>query len=78
VIERPGALDEITVKVEIRPESFSDKMSDMQNLRDRIGRAIYAITGLQMNIELVQPQTLERFEGKAKRVMDMRKLHKPA
>jgi len=78
VIERPGALDEITVKVEIRPENFSDKMSDMQNLRDRIGRAIYAITGLQMNIELVQPQTLERFEGKAKRVMDMRKLNKPS
>ncbi|MDD5704621.1 MAG: phenylacetate--CoA ligase [Kiritimatiellae bacterium] len=72
-IARPGALDEATVHVEIRPETFSDSMSEMQALRDRIGRAIQAVTGLGMHIELVGPQTLERFEGKAKRVLDRRK-----
>jgi phenylacetate-CoA ligase len=73
-IDRPGALDEITVRVEVNPQNFSDSMRQMQALRDRIGRAIQAITGLSMTIDLVTPQTLERFEGKAKRVIDRRKL----
>jgi phenylacetate-CoA ligase len=73
-IDRPGALDEVTVHVEINPQMFSDSMSQMQGLRDHIGRAIQAITGLGMTIDLVGPQTLERFEGKAKRVLDRRKL----
>jgi len=71
-LERPGALDEVTVHVEIRSQDFSDKMSQMQALREKIGRAIQAITGLQMHINLVEPQTLARFEGKAQRVMDRR------
>jgi phenylacetate-CoA ligase len=71
-IDRPGALDEVTVRVEVSPTMFSDSMRQMQGLRDRIGRAIHAITGLGMTIDLVGPQTLERFEGKAKRVLDRR------
>jgi phenylacetate-CoA ligase len=72
-VARPGALDEVTVHVEVRPQDFSDKMSGMQVLRDRISKAIHAITGLQMTVDLVEPQTLERFTGKAKRVIDHRK-----
>ena len=74
-IDRPGALDEVTVRVEVSPQMFSDSMRQMQALRDRIGRTIQAITGLGMTIDLVGPRTLERFEGKAKRVIDRRKLH---
>jgi phenylacetate-CoA ligase len=73
-VDRPAALDEVTVHVEIRPQDFSDKMSQMQALRDRIGRAIHAVTGLQMRVNLVEPQTLARPEGKAKRVTDRRKM----
>ncbi len=73
-IERPGTLDEATVHVEISPAIFSDRMKDLQALRDRIGRAIQGITGLTMTIDLVGPQTLERFEGKARRVLDHRRL----
>jgi len=72
-IDRPGALDEVTVHVEVRAEDFSDRMSRMQRLHDEIARAINAITGIQMNVHLVQPQTLERFAGKAKRVLDKRR-----
>jgi len=71
-IERPGALDEITVRVEMSPQTFSDKLSDIQRLHDRIAQAINAVTGLQMRIELVEPQSLARFEGKARRVFDKR------
>ena len=73
-LSRPGNLDEAVVKVEIRPENFSDKMDEMHRMRDRIGREIAAITGLHFMVELVEPNTLERFTGKAKRVIDHRNL----
>ena len=71
-VERPGALDEVTVRVEIRPQDFSDQMSKMQALRERLERKIHGVTGLHMRVELVEPQTLERSMGKAKRVIDRR------
>jgi phenylacetate-CoA ligase len=72
VVDRPGNLDEITVRVEIRPQDFSDEMRQMQALRQRIDREIHSITGIRATIELIPPQTLERFIGKAKRVVDNR------
>ena len=74
-LSRPGNLDEAAIKVEIRQQDFSDKMEAMHKLRDRIAREVSAITGLHFNIELVEPNTLERFTGKAKRVIDNRKLN---
>lgn len=71
-VTRPGTLDEVTVRVEVRPESFSDKMSQMQHLRDQIDRRIHAVAGIRATIELVAPQTIERSVGKAKRVIDNR------
>ena len=72
-ISRPGSLDEAIVKVEVRPESFSDEMRRMVELRDRIDREIQAVTGVRMRVELVAPNTLERSAGKAQRVLDHRK-----
>jgi len=74
VVERPGRLDQMTVRVEVRPEIFSDEMREMQLLRDRIDREIQAVTGIRAKVELVAPQSLERFAGKAKRVIDRRRL----
>ncbi len=71
-IDRPGTLDEVTVRVEVRPESFSDKMSLMQGLHDRIDREIQSITGIRAKVELAAPQSIERSVGKAKRVIDHR------
>ena len=72
-VDRPGAMDEVTVHVEVRPQDFSDKMSQMQALRDRIDREIQSVTGIRMRVKMVEPQTLERFVGKAKRVVDRRR-----
>ena len=72
VIERPGALDEVTVRVEMRPEIFSDRMSQLQVLKERLVREIGTVAGIRAKVELVSPQTLERSPGKAKRVLDMR------
>ena len=73
-IDRPGAMDEMTVNVEILPEYFSDKMSDMKEISQKIGDAIKSVTGVRAKLNLVQYATLERFLGKAKRVIDKRKL----
>jgi phenylacetate-CoA ligase len=66
-------LDEAVVRVEIRPQDFSDKMSQMQALRERIEHEIMCITGVRMHVELIDPMTLERSVGKAKRVIDHRR-----
>jgi phenylacetate-CoA ligase len=71
-VTRPGNLDEVTIRVEVQPESFSDEMRIMQDLRMRIDRQVQSITGIRARIELVAPKTLERFQGKAKRVIDHR------
>lgn len=71
-VSRPGNLDKLRVSVEVRPQDFSDKVSQMQELRDRIGHEIHSITGIRADIELVEPQTLERSVGKARRVIDHR------
>jgi phenylacetate-CoA ligase len=67
-------MDEITVHIEIKPDMFSDSMIEMHKTKREIGAAIHSITGLNMNIDLVSPNTLKRFEGKAKRVVDHRNL----
>jgi phenylacetate-CoA ligase len=72
-VDRPGVMDEITVHVEMRPQDFSDKMSQVQALCNRIDREIHSITGIRVKVNLVEPQTLERSAGKAKRVIDHRR-----
>jgi phenylacetate-CoA ligase len=74
VVDRPDRKDEATVKVEMTEESFSSSMKEMQELKDKIDRAIQSTTGLRMNIELVSPNSLERFIGKAQRVIDLREM----
>ena len=72
-VDRPDRKDVVSVKVEMTEDSFSSSMKEMQELKDRIDRAIQGMTGLRMNIELVSPNSLERFVGKAQRVVDHRK-----
>ena len=74
VVSRPAALAEVTVHIEMNPGMFSDSMREMQSIRASIAQAIASITGLHMHINLVQPNTLERFEGKSRRVKDLRNL----
>ncbi|WP_295389735.1 phenylacetate--CoA ligase family protein [uncultured Thiodictyon sp.] len=73
-VDRPGTLDQVTVKVEIRPELFSDRMDRMQALRERIAREIHTVAGIRAEVDLVEPRRIERFAGKAKRVLDRRSL----
>ncbi len=73
-LSRPGLADVAKVSVEMSPGLFSDKLSNLQGLHDRIVAEIRAITGLSMEVQLVEPRSLERATGKATRVIDRRKL----
>jgi phenylacetate-CoA ligase len=72
-VDRPDRKDIVSVKVEMTEQSFSSSMKEMQELKEKIDRAIQTNTGLRMNIELVSPNSLERFVGKARHVIDRRK-----
>lgn len=71
-VSRPATLDEVAVKVEVQREFFSDRMDQMQELHGRICKEIHTVAGIRAKVELVEPKTLERFTGKAKRVVDNR------
>jgi phenylacetate-CoA ligase len=71
---RPNNLDQATVKVEMSPQIFSDRMNEMQIMKEKIDREIQSITGIRFKVELVAPNTIERSTGKAKRVIDHRNL----
>ena len=73
-VTRPGTMDEITVHVELKPEGMADSISEMNAIRDKIISSIASVAGIHVKISLEQPNTLERFEGKSKRVKDMRVL----
>jgi len=73
-VDRPGTLDRVRVQVEIRPEIFSDRMDHMQALRESIAREIHTLAAIRAEVELVEPRSIERFAGKAKRVVDRRNL----
>ncbi|HOV33364.1 MAG TPA: phenylacetate--CoA ligase, partial [Candidatus Hydrogenedens sp.] len=64
-VTRPNTMDEISVKVELQPGFISDKMSEMQSLRDRVLRKIHETTGIHINVELLPPNALERSTGKS-------------
>jgi len=76
-VTRPGALDAVTVHVEMSAALFSDSMARLQETRRRLAHAIQSVAGIGVAINLVEPQTLERFEGKARRVVDRRNLSDP-
>ena len=73
-VARPSTMDEVTVHVELKPGSMADSISELNAIRDRVVAKIAGITGLHMRVSLEQPNTLERFEGKSKRVKDLRNL----
>lgn len=74
IVERIGALDEVTVLVEVSEAIFFDEMKKQSELVDLIKRRLSSELGISVNVKLVEKKTLERFEGKAKRVIDKRKL----
>ena len=73
VVDRPGALDTFVVKVELSEKAAKDPKLDANALKNGIGKQIHIVTGISADVEIVKPGELPRTEGKAKRVLDLRK-----
>jgi phenylacetate-CoA ligase len=72
ILTRQGGLDQITVEVEVTPEAFTDKISDLEILQKKIGQAIENIINIRVAVKLVEPNSIPRSQGKAKRLIDKR------
>ncbi len=72
ILTRKDNLDQITIQVEVTEKYFSDKISELQSLRQRLAHAVEQIIGIRAELQLVEPRTLARSEGKLARVSDRR------
>ena len=72
VLYTEKGMDNIEVDVEVSEKFFSDKVSSMEELQKKLSSAIEHTIGLRVKVKLVAPQTIQRSEGKAKRVIDRR------
>jgi len=73
VVDRQGALDDVEVRVEVSEAIFSDELKVMSALSDHIAARMRATLGISAKITLVEPDSIERSAGKARRVVDRRK-----
>ena len=73
LVERKNRLDVMTITVELIDDRLLDSYGQLSELENRIKTRLKSQLGLATQIRLVAPNSLQRFEGKAKRVTDLRK-----
>jgi phenylacetate-CoA ligase len=71
-VYKKGYLDKIEVDVELVDANTLDSFSLLESLTQRVKEKLREVLGIDAKISLLEPRSLERFEGKAKRVVDMR------
>jgi phenylacetate-CoA ligase len=71
-VDRVNYLDELTIDVEMKKETFSGELADLARIQKRVTSALHDVLGIRTIVKLVEPGSLPRFEGKAKRVVDRR------
>lgn len=74
LVDREGSMDTLTVEVEMSEATFSDEMRVLMHFERRLEADLKAALGIQATCVLVNPRTIERSEGKAKRVIDRREI----
>jgi phenylacetate-CoA ligase len=72
VVDRAGNLDTLEVLVEMTDRFFSDQIKVIEETEKKIMREIEGVLGVSAKVRLVEPKSIERSEGKAKRVLDKR------
>lgn len=73
VVDRKNHSDMLTIKVEVEAEAMMDSYGALEKLDASLREKMHMMLGLDAKIQLVSPNTLQRFEGKAKRVTDLRR-----
>ena len=74
IVDRVNNLDTLEIHVEVKENFFADEIKGLEKLSQKIAHAVNQALGLNAKIKIVEPQSLQRFEGKAVHVIDKRKL----
>ena len=72
IVDRENNLDVLTVMVEVDEKYFSDEIRKLDSLKNKVGAVLKQALGVSVRVKLVEPKTIQRSEGKAKRVIDNR------
>ncbi|MBO4972154.1 MAG: phenylacetate--CoA ligase [Clostridia bacterium] len=72
VLEREGYMDRMTIKVELAKST--DSFSELERIASGVRNKLRVVLGLDAKVKLESPNTLQRFEGKAKRIKDLRNI----
>lgn len=73
IVERINNLDTLEVWVEAKEGLFTDAIKSLEKVEKHITSELFSLLGLHVKVKLVEPKTIERSEGKAKRIIDKRK-----
>ena len=73
IVDRINNLDTVEVWVEAKEGLISDSIKSIEKVERRITEDLASLTGLHIKVKIVEPKTIERSEGKAKRIIDKRK-----
>ncbi len=73
IVDRENSLDTMTVQIEMADAMFSDSVREIAGVEMKIKAALMSVLGVSAGVKLVEPRSLPRSEGKAKRVVDNRK-----
>ena len=73
-VDRVNNTDTFQIQVEVKPEYYTDRINLLVRLKQRLASRIQSVIGLQPDIRIVEPNTIERTSGKSKRAIDHRKL----
>jgi len=72
VLSKRGALDDVSVRVEVAPDFAFDEVRELERLQRRVKSEIESALAVSIAVKLVEPKSIVRSEGKAKRVVDLR------
>lgn len=72
VLSKKGSLDDVEVRVEVAPDFAFDEVRELERLQRRVKDEIQSALAISLAVKLVEPKSITRSEGKAKRVVDLR------
>jgi len=75
IVDRQNVLDDLEVWVEVSESIFADEVRRLEALSERLRRELYEMLGISARVKLVEPRSIQRSEGKAKRVIDRRDVY---
>ena len=72
IVDKKGSLDQLELRVEVNEDIFSDEVRKLEDIQRKIRAEIESVLAISLKVTLVEPRTIARSEGKAKRVKDLR------